>query len=32
MFSRVEKSKEPMEIVVRHCKKILDGISKTNNE
>jgi TetR/AcrR family transcriptional regulator, transcriptional repressor for nem operon len=27
MFSRVEKSKEPMEIIVRHCKKILDEIS-----
>jgi TetR/AcrR family transcriptional regulator, transcriptional repressor for nem operon len=28
MFSRVERSNEPMEIVVRHCKNILDQISK----
>ncbi|HEY0652742.1 MAG TPA: TetR/AcrR family transcriptional regulator [Chryseosolibacter sp.] len=26
MFSRVERSKEPMEIIVKHCKKILDEI------
>ena len=28
MFSRVEKSAEPMEIIVNHCKNILDQISK----
>jgi hypothetical protein len=28
MFSRVERSKEPMDIIVRHCKKIIDQISK----
>jgi TetR/AcrR family transcriptional regulator, transcriptional repressor for nem operon len=28
MFARVERSKEPMEIVVAHCKKILRGITK----
>jgi TetR/AcrR family transcriptional repressor of nem operon len=28
MFARVEKSSEPMDIVVRHCKKLLDQISK----
>jgi TetR/AcrR family transcriptional repressor of nem operon len=28
MFSRVERSREPMDIVVQHCKKILDQISK----
>lgn len=28
MFSRVERSREPMDIVVRHCKKIIDQISK----
>lgn len=28
MFSRVEKSKEPMNIIVDHCKNILDQISK----
>lgn len=27
MFSRVEKSREPMDIIVKHCKKILDDIS-----
>lgn len=27
MFSRVERSKEPMEIIVKHCKKILEEIS-----
>lgn len=27
MFSRVEKSKEPMEIIVKHCKGILEEIS-----
>jgi TetR/AcrR family transcriptional regulator, transcriptional repressor for nem operon len=27
MFSRVEKSKEPMDIIVKHCKKLLDDIS-----
>jgi TetR/AcrR family transcriptional regulator, transcriptional repressor for nem operon len=27
MFSRAERSKEPMEIIVRHCKGILDEIS-----
>jgi TetR/AcrR family transcriptional regulator, transcriptional repressor for nem operon len=33
MFSRVERSTEPMEIIVKHCKEILDEISvKTNNE
>lgn len=28
MFSRVEKSNEPMDIIVSHCKRILDQISK----
>jgi TetR/AcrR family transcriptional repressor of nem operon len=28
MFSRVERSREPMDIIVKHCKKILDQISK----
>jgi AcrR family transcriptional regulator len=28
MFSRAERSDEPMEIIVRHCKNILDQISK----
>ena len=28
MFSRVERSKEPMEIIVRHCKNMLDQIRK----
>lgn len=28
MFSRVERSYEPMDIIVKHCKKILDQISK----
>jgi TetR/AcrR family transcriptional regulator, transcriptional repressor for nem operon len=28
MFSRVERSAEPMEIIVQHCKKILDQISQ----
>jgi TetR/AcrR family transcriptional regulator, transcriptional repressor for nem operon len=27
MFSRVERSSEPMEIVVRHCKNVLEQIS-----
>jgi AcrR family transcriptional regulator len=27
MFSRVERSDEPMDIIVRHCKKILESIS-----
>ncbi len=27
MFSRVEKSKEPMDIIVKHCRGILDEIS-----
>jgi TetR/AcrR family transcriptional repressor of nem operon len=27
MFSRVEQSREPMDIIVRHCKSILDKIS-----
>ena len=27
MYSRVERSKEPMDIIVRHCKNILDDIS-----
>jgi AcrR family transcriptional regulator len=27
MFSRVERSREPMDIIVNHCKKILDQIS-----
>lgn len=31
MFSRVEKSREAMDVIVRHCKKLLDEISiKTN--
>jgi TetR/AcrR family transcriptional regulator, transcriptional repressor for nem operon len=28
MFSRAEHSREPMDIIIRHCKKILDQISK----
>jgi hypothetical protein len=28
MFARVERSEEPMDIIVRHCKKILESISK----
>ena len=28
MFSRVERSPEPMNIVVKHCKKLLEQISK----
>jgi AcrR family transcriptional regulator len=28
MFSRVERSREPMDIIVQHCKKILDQIAK----
>jgi AcrR family transcriptional regulator len=28
MFSRVERSREPMDIIIKHCKKILDQISK----
>jgi TetR/AcrR family transcriptional regulator, transcriptional repressor for nem operon len=28
MFSRAERSREPMDIIVHHCKKILDQISK----
>lgn len=28
MFSRVERSREPMDIIVRHCKKMIDQISK----
>jgi AcrR family transcriptional regulator len=28
MFSRVERSREPMDIIIRHCKKLLDQISK----
>jgi AcrR family transcriptional regulator len=28
MFSRAERSREPMEIIVQHCKRILDQISK----
>lgn len=28
MFARVERSREPMDIIVRHCKKILDQISQ----
>jgi AcrR family transcriptional regulator len=27
MFARVERSDEPMDIIVRHCKKILESIS-----
>ena len=27
MFSRVERSREPMDIIIQHCKKILDQIS-----
>lgn len=27
MFARVERSDEPMNIIVKHCKKILDSIS-----
>lgn len=27
MFARVERSEEPMDIIVRHCKKILESIS-----
>ena len=28
MFSRVERSREPMDIVIAHCKNVLDQISK----
>lgn len=28
MFSRVERSREPMDIIVKHCKNILEQISK----
>lgn len=28
MFARVERSKEPMDIIVNHCKKILNDITK----
>jgi len=28
MFSRVERSREPIDIIVKHCKSILDQISK----
>jgi AcrR family transcriptional regulator len=28
MFARVERSREPMDIIVRHCKSILEQISK----
>jgi AcrR family transcriptional regulator len=28
MFSRAENSREPMDIVIRHCRKLLDQISK----
>jgi AcrR family transcriptional regulator len=28
MFSRVERSREPMDIIIEHCKKILDQITK----
>lgn len=28
MFARVEKSREPMDIIVKHCKNILEQISK----
>jgi hypothetical protein len=28
MFSRAERSREPMDIIVQHCKNILDQISK----
>lgn len=28
MFARVERSREPMDIIIRHCKKIIDQISK----
>jgi TetR/AcrR family transcriptional regulator, transcriptional repressor for nem operon len=27
MFARVERSREPMDLIVRHCKKILDQIT-----
>jgi TetR/AcrR family transcriptional repressor of nem operon len=28
MFARVERSREPMDLIVHHCKKMLDQISK----
>jgi TetR/AcrR family transcriptional regulator, transcriptional repressor for nem operon len=28
MFARVERSREPMDIIIKHCTKILDKISK----
>lgn len=28
MFARVERSREPMDIIIRHCTKIIDQISK----
>jgi hypothetical protein len=27
MFSRAERSREPMDIVIAHCKKLLDQIT-----
>jgi TetR/AcrR family transcriptional regulator, transcriptional repressor for nem operon len=32
MFSRAERSREPMEIVIAHCKKLLDQICNKSNE
>jgi AcrR family transcriptional regulator len=29
MFARVERSREPMDIIVQHCHKLLDQISKS---
>jgi hypothetical protein len=28
MFARVERSREPMDLIVKHCKQILKQISK----
>jgi hypothetical protein len=28
MYSRVERSREPMDIIINHCEKILDQISQ----
>jgi TetR/AcrR family transcriptional regulator, transcriptional repressor for nem operon len=28
MFSRVERSREPMDLIIKHCRKILDQISR----
>lgn len=32
MYARAEKSREPMDIVVKHCKKLLDQISNKSDD